>query len=241
MYQTWRDLLFLHWTMEPAAIQATLPDGLFVDTFEDRAYIGLVPFFMDRIRPSGLPALPWLSWFLEFNVRTYVHDQYGTPGVWFYSLDCNQPIAVWGARTLFKLPYFRSRMSAVQTELPDAGGRKTDYHSRRRIRADSNHGSHPPPSRFIYEPTGELTVAAPGSLEFFLVERYILFANTRRGLATGQVYHEPYQFCLASVSEFDTDVLALNELPKVEGDPVSCLYSPGVDVEVFSLQLLDRG
>ncbi len=241
MYQTWRDLLFLHWTLDPAEIQSTLPEGLFVDTFEDRAYLGLVPFFMDRIRPRWLPALPWLSWFLEFNVRTYVHDQHGTPGVWFYSLDCNQPIAVWGARTLFKLPYFRSRMSAIQTELPHGSGVKTDFQSHRRAGSGSQVGAPRPASRFKYEPASELTVADPGSLEFFLVERYILFANTRCGLATGQVYHEPYQFCSATVAEFDTHVLGLNGLPDVDGGPVSCLYSPGVDVEVFSLKPLAHG
>ena len=71
MYQQWRDLLFLHWAYPVAAIQATLPDGLFVDTFGGRAYLGIVPFFMQKIRPRFLPAVPGISDFMELNVRTY--------------------------------------------------------------------------------------------------------------------------------------------------------------------------
>ncbi len=46
MYQRLRDLLFLHWEYPAAAIQETLPDGLLVDTFGGKAYLGIVPFFM---------------------------------------------------------------------------------------------------------------------------------------------------------------------------------------------------
>ena len=81
MYQQWRDLLFLHWEYSAAAIQATLPDGLFVDSFDGKAYLGVVPFFMRNIRPRFLPAVPGISNVMELNLRTYVHDPAGVPGV----------------------------------------------------------------------------------------------------------------------------------------------------------------
>ncbi len=87
MYQSWNDLLFLHWRAEPDAIQAKLPKGLFVDCFEDQAYLGLIPFYMRNIHFRWTPSLPWISYFLEINLRTYVVDEAGTPGVWFFSLD----------------------------------------------------------------------------------------------------------------------------------------------------------
>ncbi|MGE9270967.1 MAG: DUF2071 domain-containing protein, partial [Verrucomicrobiales bacterium] len=89
MSQRWSKLLFLHWRVDPAWIAHRLPPGLYVDTFEGEAWLGIVPFFMGRIRPTGLLPLPGISWFHELNVRTYVHDQRGIPGVWFLSLDCN--------------------------------------------------------------------------------------------------------------------------------------------------------
>src|SRR5437660_634498 len=87
MYQSWRDLLFLHWQYDAAAIQRTLPPGLQVDTFAGKAYLGIIPFFMQNVHPILVPPLAWLSDFLELNVRTYVFDENGVPGIWFYSLD----------------------------------------------------------------------------------------------------------------------------------------------------------
>ena len=112
MYQRWDDLLFLHWNYDPSAIQNTLPRGLTVDTFEGKAYVGIVPFFMRDVRPSLFPRLPGISDFLELNVRTYVFDEHGTPGVWFYSLDANQWLAVRAARRFFLLPYLDCKMRA---------------------------------------------------------------------------------------------------------------------------------
>ena len=115
MFQQWRDLLFLHWEFSVAEIQRTLPEGLFVDTFEGKAYLGVVPFFMQNIRPRFLPAVPGLSNFMEMNLRTYVHDRAGVPGVWFYSLDANQPLAVAIARRLFHLPYEHATMKSSRS------------------------------------------------------------------------------------------------------------------------------
>ena len=105
MWQRWDDLLFLHWEFDPRVIQATLPPGLTVDTHAGRAWVGVVPFRMAAVRPRVLPPVPGLSWFWELNVRTYVRDVRGRPGVWFYSLDCDQPLACAIARRFFHLNY----------------------------------------------------------------------------------------------------------------------------------------
>ena len=108
----WEQLLFLHWAWDPAEIQKTLPRGLFVDTFDGQAWLGIVPFFMRRVHPRGLPCVPWLSDFLELNVRTYVYNSAGRPGIWFYSLVCNQPLAVELAKRCFHFNYVHARMHA---------------------------------------------------------------------------------------------------------------------------------
>ncbi|WP_395747976.1 DUF2071 domain-containing protein [Prosthecobacter sp.] len=81
MYQSWASLLFLHWRWNADVIQRTLPPGLYVDTFEGDAWLAIVPFYMRGIRPRFLPAVRGISDFLELNVRTYVHDEEGRPGV----------------------------------------------------------------------------------------------------------------------------------------------------------------
>lgn len=225
MFQSWTHLLFLHWQWDPAEIQKTLPPGLTVDTHEGRAWLGIVPFFMRNIRPRFLPAVPWISHFLELNVRTYVHDERGRPGVWFYSLDCNQPLAVWTARTFFHLPYQHARMAAPVT-LPSS----VAYRKHRR--------GAPQASDFHYhlETEGrEPTFAEPGTLEFFLLERYYLFAATPRGIRSGQVHHKPYPMVPVRVDKYDTRVLALNGFKEPERAPDHIAGSPGVDVLIFPL------
>lgn len=179
LFMRWEKLLFLHWAWDPGTIQKTLPEGLRVDTYEGQAWLGVVPFFMRRVHPTGLPCVPWLSDFLELNVRTYVYDAQGRPGVWFYSLACNQPVAVELARRFFHLNYVHARMEARI----EAG--VVFYRSRRGEGAGAE---------FQYPLGGSTHQAEPGSLEFFLVERYRLFSADRKGrIHSGRVHHVPYR------------------------------------------------
>src|SRR5215208_5984323 len=106
MHQTWDKLLFLHWPLPPESLRALIPTRLVLDTFEGNAWVALTPFTMWGIRPTLLPPVPWLSASHELNVRTYVHLD-GVPGVWFFSLDASNLLAVLGARLGFHLPYFQ--------------------------------------------------------------------------------------------------------------------------------------
>lgn len=224
MYQRWSQLLFLHWKWDADELQKRLPPGLFIDTFQGEAWLGIVPFFMERIRPRFLPPVPWISWFLELNVRTYVHDEKGTPGVWFFSLDCNHPVAVRIARAGFGLPYFDARMSAP---IGDDGIR---YECARRGQAQS--------ARFQYQLANDAHVAEPGSLEFFLAERYTLFASTPRGLRLGRVQHVPYPLATATVTAFDPAPIIWDGLGIPAGAPDHIIGSPGVDVRIGALERL---
>src|SRR5689334_7491856 len=109
MRQTWHELLFAHWPLDPTILAARMPPGLALDTFDGRAYLGVIPFRMSDVAPRAVPAIPWLSAFAEMNVRTYVIRD-GIPGVWFFSLDAANPVAVALARALFFLPYITARM-----------------------------------------------------------------------------------------------------------------------------------
>jgi uncharacterized protein YqjF (DUF2071 family) len=110
MAQIWHDLLFAHWPVPQAVLRPRIPAQLAVDTFDGQGWLGVVPFRMSGVRLRGTPRVPWLSAFPELNVRTYVVAD-GKPGVWFFSLDAGNAIAVAIARAWFHLPYFRARMS----------------------------------------------------------------------------------------------------------------------------------
>jgi uncharacterized protein YqjF (DUF2071 family) len=224
MFQRWERLLFLHWEVDAALVQETLPPGLSVDCYEGKAYIGIVPFLMRAIRPRGLPSVPYLSNFLECNVRTYVHDERGKPGVWFYSLDTDRWLAFKIARVGFHLPYYWASMEATVTD-------RVSYSVRRR-------GAGHKEARFEYRASGDAKSAEPGSLEFFLLERYLLFAHDARmrRLYSGRVHHEPYQFSEADVSTWDTNPIEWNGLPRPEGEPVHACVASSVDVSVFAIE-----
>lgn len=227
MSQKWRDLLFLHWEWDPAEIQATLPPGLTVDLFGGKTFLGVVPFFMQGIRPWWSPPVPGISSFLEMNLRTYVVDESGMPGVWFYSLDANQKLAVRIARKFFHLPYFDAKMSARK----DAAGRIVYSCQRHGVQSFES-------DRFSYGAGGYLGTAAPGTLEFFLLERYVLFAwdGKKERLFSGQVYHKPYSIYEAALGEWSNHVLQWDHFPQVSRDPDHVAFSPGVDVEVYAVQ-----
>lgn len=223
MYQNWRDLLFAHWEIEPSVIQDTLPPGLTVDAYQGKAYLGVVPFFMCDIRPRFCPAIPGISNFLEMNVRTYVYDQQGTPGVWFYSLDANQWLAVRVARRFFHLPYFDAKMQATKGE--------SIYYESKRKGCEGQ-------SRFEYRELEELPAPSPDSLEFFLVERYILFAwnNRKKRLYSGQVYHTPYPLHKVDATIHEEVAIAQAGFTQPKRPPDHVLMSRGVDVDVYALR-----
>lgn len=235
MHQRWRYLLFLHWRWDVAELAATLPPGLHLDTFDGSGWLGVVPFWMDRVRPRFCPPVPGISWFQELNLRTYVHDDGGRPGVWFYSLDCNQTLAVKLARTLFSLPYVQARQSGWRERLRGAGADAcagaAEFRSERRDRT-----ARPDRSVFEYAGAEPVGAAAPGSLEFFLIERYVLFARHRRGqLLHGRVWHAPYRLQAAAVARAETGLFGANGLAAPRRPPDHAVVSPGVDVSVYPL------
>lgn len=237
-YHTWTDLTFLHWRVPAADVQRLLPPTLTVDTFEGDAWIGLVPFYMSNIRPWWAPALPGLSWFCETNVRTYVHREGRDPGVWFFSLDASNSIAVRAARWGWSLPYFRADMSLARN------GPCVDYASRRLWPGTSGAGTtirievgdlmgRDEPDRAL--PPGQ---SIPGTFEHFLIERYILYAEPKPGrLLLGRVYHLPYPVRTARVLHCEQTLTEAMGLP-FRGPPDHVAFSDGVQVMVYGLKAL---
>lgn len=224
MYQSWRSLLFLHWVVDPDPLRRLLPPDLELDTHQGRAYVGLVPFTMRHVRPARLPSLPWLSHFHETNVRTYVHHQGRNPGVWFFSLEAANPVAVKLARGLFHLPYHLARMGLTQG--PDG---TVHYTSTRRWP-----GPRPATTEVRARPTGTPAPAPPGSLDHFLLERYYLYCAGHGRLYRGQVHHPPYPAQNALVLEVEETLLAAAGLSRPPGPPLTH-FAAGVDTEIFAL------
>src|SRR3982751_5803033 len=100
LLQSWDTITFIHWPFDPDDIRPLIPSLLKVDVFDGKAWVGLLPFRVERLRLPGLPPVPWLSRYPEVNLRTYVRGPDGASGVWFFSLDLARFICAVGARLL---------------------------------------------------------------------------------------------------------------------------------------------
>lgn len=225
LFMRWLHLAFIHWPVEPDAVRGLLPPGLTLDTFDGRAWVGLVPFTMRDVRhvtPLGKVGIPTATHFHECNVRTYVTDPDGTASVWFFSLDAASRLAVWGARTLWNLPYHHAAMS-LQHE-----GDTTRYRTIRTtdsaasLHAEWTAGPPLPPS-------------TPGSLPHFLTERYALSSVSRSGaIRRGRIAHHPWPLREARILKLDDGLVRAAGIT-VRGDPIAW-HADELAVDAFSLE-----
>jgi uncharacterized protein YqjF (DUF2071 family) len=224
MHQDWGKLLFMHWRIREESLRPLIPERLKIDTFDGSAWIAITPFTMWDIRalPPYLPPVPGLSSMHELNVRTYVHLD-GVPGVWFFSLDANSSVAVVTARTFFHLPYFNAEM-----ELEESG--KTIVYSSHRTERDA--------SAAEFDATwkiGEtIPYSHPGSLEFFLTERYCLYAAHKQKLYRCRIYHQPWPLQKAELSALDSTMIESHGLPTPEDAPL-LHYAEEVNVDIWPI------
>jgi uncharacterized protein YqjF (DUF2071 family) len=219
MRQRWERLTFLHWPYEPGVVQRLLPPGLHVETFDGAAWVGLVPFFMRVATPGGRRA-PWVSDFCETNVRTYVRDDAGRPGIWFLSLDAARLGAVVVARTTYRLPYFWSAMRLRQRRMDTA------YLCQRRWPGPRGATSRVRVSAGAPFDRAELT-----ERDHFLTARWRLFSVIAGRTISAQASHQPWPLRRATVRLLDDHLLTAAGLPEPGGEPL-VHYSPGVDVAI---------
>lgn len=223
--QSWLDLAFIHYRADAVKLKAKIPDGLKVQEFDGTAWIGLVPFRMHGVMRRPFPPVPGLLSFPELNLRTYV-EVGGNAGVWFFSLDADSAIAVAGGRWIYRLPYFRARMSHGWSD------GWIEFASERI-------GS---PVRFAarYRGIGESSLAAAGSFEHWIAERYCLYSVGRSGeLRRVEVHHPPWPLQRAEVLIEENGVLSAAGIAVLGSEPV-CHFSRGVDVVSFAAKRVDE-
>lgn len=211
----WRDAMFAHWPVEPSIVDETLPEGVEVATYDGDAWLGVIAFVMEDIRPRGVPI--GLS-FGELNLRTYVRGPRGDRGIYFYNLDATDPIGVYIARLLFQLPYYRATMTIDRTP-----GQV----------AFVSHRIHPdvPAAHFdaTYRRTGDVFEPESGSLVEFLVENYYFLTAGGDRLFRGDIAHEPWPMHEADADIRTNTLFEANGFDRPTGEPL-VHYSPGVDV-----------
>lgn len=218
MLQTWDKLLFLHWPIPASQLRPLVPERLMIDTFEGTAWISVTPLKIRGLRPPFLPPAPLVSQTLEINVRTYVHLD-GAPGIWFFSLDASNPLAVWGARISYALPYFRANMKWTEH------GERFSCVSRR------THVGAPAATLDVAWTRGEpLPEAQPETLDFFLVERCCLYAARGDRLYRARIHHHPWPLRSATLAHLTSTMIEAHGLPTPAQTPL--LHAQGAPLQV---------
>lgn len=217
MKQKWISLAYLHWDYDPEIVQALLPPGLTVDTYNDRAWVGLIPFSMEDISFPGIPPVPWLGSFPEVNVRTYVIRD-GVPGVWFFSLDVNRLLPALVARVSYRLPYCFGRASNKRA----GDGLETTVRRR---------WPHSSATTSIRVEIGDV-IEEPTEFDHFLSARWGLYSTWwGGGLMYAPVDHPRWELQHACVIHVDDSLITAAGLPAPTGEP-HCLFSQGVPVRI---------
>jgi len=223
MHQKWGKLLFIHWRIEEKLLRPLVPKGLEIDTFDGSAWIAVTPFTMWDIRalPPFIPPIPGLNSMHELNVRTYVHKD-RVPGVWFFSLDANSAAAVLAARTFFFLPYYHSEMELEKED------DTIDYSS---VRTDD------PPAEFhaSWNIGESLNYSHPGSIDFFLTERYCLYCERAGEIYRARIHHEPWPLREATLSSLSSTMIESHGLLTRSGDPL-LHYCEEIGVDIWRLE-----
>lgn len=209
MHQHWRWLTFFHWRYPPDQVARHLPEGMTVDTWDGYAWVGLVPFLMDRVRPPGAPALPWLSRFPETNVRTYVRGPDGEAGIWFFSLDAGRLAAVLAGLSTYGLPY---RWSSMRVE---RDGDQVAYRMRRRWPGPS--GARCDAQVTFTDPIPDRELAG---FDHYLTARHRLYSRLAGRLVTAAAEHPPWRLRRARVETLRQNLLQAGGLPAPEAAPV---------------------
>lgn len=223
MHQSWGKLLFMHWPIDAGLLRPLIPPALEIDIYDGSAWIAIVPFTMWDIRPLPpyMPPVPGLAAMHELNVRTYVQlDR--EPGVWFFSLDCNSRVAVLAARSSFFLPYFNANI-----ELKEEDNTIT-YDLKR---------TDDPQAAFsaIWEIGKALPTAKPGSLEFFLTERYCLYSARKNKIYRARIQHQPWPLRQANLAAFESTMLEAHSLETPKCLPL-LHYAEEVSVDIWPLE-----
>jgi uncharacterized protein YqjF (DUF2071 family) len=221
LHQRWSRLAFLHFRDDADVLRPFVPGGLSLDRFDEETWVSVVVFTATRMRPSLFPPIPGLSTAHQINLRTYVYRD-GIPGLWFFSLDATNALAVWAARVAYRLPYYRARIEVDETD------NRVSFRSQRTDRK-----ARPALLRAKWEWGEPMPPAQPGTLEFFLVERYVLYSGTEARLLRARIHHRPWPLRRATITHLDSDILTAQGLRTQDRAPLVQGQAQPFDVSIW--------
>lgn len=224
MQQTWNNVWFIHLPVSSESLRHLIPQRLQIDTYQGQAWIGIVLFVMEGIYLRGVPVKLFPS-FPEINVRTYVTFN-GKPGVFFLSLDAEHWVTYTLGKKWFRLPYFYSHIAALNEN------QSFTYHCVRKDRLS-------PPAAFngTVTPVSDVYFSKPGTLEYWLIERYRLFSVDSKGrIYSGEIHHVPWPLQKGEGAiTMNTLISPFHAAPVTDAKPIFH-FSSGVNARIWNIK-----
>jgi uncharacterized protein len=216
----WGDVVFAHFAVPPEALQPQVPFEL--EVRDGLAYVSVVAFNLRKMRLANAGRFAaWLASPLGnhgfLNVRTYVRHA-GETGIFF--------LAEW-------LPNLINRIAGPRTYgLPYRWGHLDYEHD---ADADVFAGRVTPvigPGELSYrgmrDGATDYAVAASGSAEEFVLERYNAFTRERHVARRFRVWHEPWLTTPLDLHLNDVSLLEQTGPWFASAEHIGSAYSPGV-------------
>jgi uncharacterized protein YqjF (DUF2071 family) len=103
----WENLIMANYTVDPDVLKPYLPNGVELDTYNNKTYVSLVGFIFKKTSLFHIP-IPFLGTFEEINLRFYVKRMEGNTikrGVVFINETVPYKIVAWLANKLYKEHY----------------------------------------------------------------------------------------------------------------------------------------
>lgn len=167
-YQEWNNVIFMHWPVDESKLRPHIPDELEIDQYDGKAWISLVAFTMEKVRPRYLPAFPPVSNFDEVNIRTYVrYKERG--GVYFLSIEGGKWLSCLLAKSMSGLPYRYSNMRRMDGS----------YLSSNKAYDD----------RLVIQYSIGPKLVDKTTRDRWLTERYALFQDVRGAIVQFEIHH----------------------------------------------------
>lgn len=211
----WHEVVFLHFAVAPEKLQPWVPFDL--DLYEGMAYVSLVAFTMRDLRPriGGAMLFKPIATHEFLNVRTYVKHG-GERGIYFLAEWLPNLLAVMLGPTVFGLPYRWGRQQYEHDPMSGFRGVVEDRWSRSALRYTAAEAK-----------DVMLSIAEPGSVTEFLVERYTAFTRYVGWRRFFRVWHPPWP--LMPINAQIQDLSLLDQTGGWSGHArfVGAHYSPG--------------
>lgn len=170
-YQEWNRAVFLHWEISLEILKELVPKELTIDTINGKAYISIVPFTMENIRPKYLPSIGFISNFHEINVRTYV-VQNGKKGVYFLNIEAEKLISVLVSKHLSGLPYEKAKIIRNQNTFQSNNSAKN--------------------FNLTIDYSIESSIINKTELDSWLTERYCLYLKEKKQIFRYDIHHKEW-------------------------------------------------